>query len=339
MTAFLQGRHTYLVPVTPDRGPYGRGRARTYPWPDNAVEVTPVQLANAEVDVVVLQRPEELELAARWLRRVPGRDLPAVYVEHNTPRGQVPDTRHPFADRSDLVVVHVTHFNELYWDTGETPTTVIDHGVPDPGHHYTGELPRLAAVINEPLRRWRVTGSDLLPYFAACAPIDVYGMRGAGLAERLGLSRDQICDRGDVVQSVMHQELAHRRVYLHPHRWTSLGLSLIEAMMLGMPVVGLAATEAVQAVPRDAGVLSTRIDELVEAARWLIEDPRAARAVGMRARAAAVARYSVARFQADWDALLSQVTGLPPAGVSGRWGGNGYADAVVGTDPVSERPH
>jgi glycosyltransferase involved in cell wall biosynthesis len=37
--------------------------------------------------------------------------------------------------------------------------------------------------------------------------------------------------------------MARRRVYLHPVRWTSLGLSLIEAMHLGMPVAGLAARE------------------------------------------------------------------------------------------------
>ena len=36
----------------------------------------------------------------------------------------------------------------------------------------------------------------------------------------------------------MHAELARRRLYLHPIRWTSLGLSLIEAMQLGMPVRG-----------------------------------------------------------------------------------------------------
>ena len=60
----------------------------------------------------------------------------------------------------------------------------------------------------------------------------------------------------------MHAELAARRVYVHPYRWTSLGLSLLEAMHLGMPVVALAATEAVEAVPREAGVLSTNPDEL-----------------------------------------------------------------------------
>jgi hypothetical protein len=37
---------------------------------------------------------------------------------------------------------------------------VIEHGVADPGLRYTGRMPRLAFVVNEPVRRWRVTGTD-----------------------------------------------------------------------------------------------------------------------------------------------------------------------------------
>ncbi|MFG3689864.1 glycosyltransferase family 1 protein, partial [Micromonospora sp. NPDC047740] len=107
-TSFVHGKHRYLVPVTPDRGPYGLGRARTYPWPDNAVEVTPQQLRRSEVDLVLLQRPEEFDLACEWLGRRVGRDVPAIYVEHNTPKGDVPNTRHPMADRDDLTIAHVT---------------------------------------------------------------------------------------------------------------------------------------------------------------------------------------------------------------------------------------
>ncbi|MDQ3900952.1 MAG: glycosyltransferase family 1 protein, partial [Actinomycetota bacterium] len=135
-TAFVRGPHTYLVPVTPDRDADGRGRARTYDWPANAVEIPPEALAGAAVDVIGLQRPHELELTRQWLGRRPGREVPAVYVEHNTPRGDVPNTRHPMADRSDIPVVHVTPFNELFWNCGSAPTLVIEHGIPDPGYQY-----------------------------------------------------------------------------------------------------------------------------------------------------------------------------------------------------------
>jgi hypothetical protein len=302
-TAFVRGAQTYLVPVTTDRGPDGRGRAQTYDWPDNAIEVTPTALATEHVDVVVLQRPHELHLVEQWLGRRPGRDVPAVYVEHNAPRGDVPDTRHLMADRSDIPVVHVTPFNELFWDSGRAPTVVIEHGIVDPGYRYTGEIPHAGVVINEPVRRGRVTGTDLLPRFAGRVPLDVFGMVVSSLP-----SHDRIAMFDDLPQARMHAELARRRVYLHPIRWTSLGLSLLEAMHLGMPVVALATTEASQAVPPHAGVVSTRVDLLIDAMNTFIADPDLARRTGLAARAAARQRYSLDRFRTDWDRLLKEVT-------------------------------
>jgi len=299
-TAFVRGDHEHLVPVVPDRGPDGLGRARTYPWPDSVREVTPEQLAGEPVDVVVLQRPRDLELADAWLggRRI-GRDLPAVYVEHDCPRGDVPHTRHPLAGRDDVMLVHVTHFNELMWDSGRAPTTVVEHGVVDPGRRWTGELPRAGVVVNTPVRRGRLVGTDLLPAFAAAAPLDVFGM---------GTDQLQGVTAYDLPQAEMHTELARRRVYVHPFRWTSLGLSLIEAMHLGMPVVAVATTEVVEALPADAGVRSTRLDTLVETVRRYLADPGLAAAAGRAAREAALARYSLARFLNDWDRLLKEVT-------------------------------
>jgi glycosyltransferase involved in cell wall biosynthesis len=102
--------------------------------------------------------------------------------------------------------------------------------------------------------------------------------------------------------------MARRRLYLHPVRWTSLGLSLLEAMHLGMPVVALATTEVTEAVPPGAGVVSNRIDVLTDAVRDFAADPPHARAAGARARAAALARYGLTRFLDDWERLLKEVT-------------------------------
>jgi Glycosyl transferases group 1 len=304
-SAFVQGRHDYLIPTLPHRGPDGRGRATTYRWPARAVEVTPEQAARAEVDVVVLQRPEELYgLAERWLGgRRPGRDVPMVYLEHNAPQGRIADMRHPTADRDDLVLVHVTHFNQLFWDSGSTPTRVIEHGIVDPGERYSGELPRAAVLVNEPARRGRVTGTDLLERLAAEVPIDLFGIGTEAVGHLKGVRA-----HGDLPHDQrLLDEMARRRVYLHPVRWTSLGLSLLEAMHLGMPVVALATTEVVEAVPPEAGVLSTRVDTLAAAARELAGDPERARAMGKAARAAALARYGLERFLEDWDRLLGEV--------------------------------
>ena len=297
-TAFVQGRHRYLVPVTPDRGADGLGRARTWDWPSSVVEVTPEEAAEAEVDVVVLQRPHELAgLAARWLGgRRPGRDVAAVYLEHTSPEGPVNAMGHPAADRPDLTLVHVTHFNALFWDAGTTPTRVIEHGIVDPGHRYTGDLPRAAVVLNEAARRGRITGTDLLPRFGAVVPVDLFGMGAGALG---GIE--------DLPQHRLHEEMARRRVYLHTVRWTSLGLSLLEAMHLGMPVVALATTEVPEAVPPEAGVVTNRLDVADAALRRLVADPEEARMMGKAAREAALVRYGLARFLADWDALLAEI--------------------------------
>ncbi|WP_328470016.1 glycosyltransferase [Actinoplanes sp. NBC_00393] len=289
-TSFVQGKHRYLVPVNAERDAWGRGRARTFDWPETVEELPLDQIK--DIDVAIAQRPEELDL-------IPPH-VPVIYVEHNTPKGDVPNSRHPLADRDDVLIAHVTHFNELFWDCGGTRTTVIEHGIVEPKARWSGELERLAIVTNEPVRRQRVTGTDLFPKFAAVAPLDVFGMGVAGL--------EGVTAHDDPPQHLMHTEVAKRRAYLHLCRWTSLGLSLIEAMQMGMPVIALATTEAIAAVPPDAGVLSTRVDTLVDAAQWLIDEPDAAARLGERARQVALARYGLDRFLADWDRLLEEET-------------------------------
>jgi glycosyltransferase involved in cell wall biosynthesis len=303
-TSFVQGPHTYLLPRVPDRGPDGRGRARTWDWPHSAVEVTPQELADTPVDVVVLQRPRDLELAERWLGgRVPGRDVPAVWLEHNAPQGRINDLRHPAADRDDLTLVHVTHTNALFWDTGTTRSAVIEHGIVDPGHRYTGERVASGVVVNEPVRRARVTGTDLLPRFGDVGPVDCFGMGVDQLPAALGRP-EWLEVHEDVPQDKLHELLAQRRCYVHPFRWTSLGLSLLEAMALGMPVVALATTEAPDAVTTDCGVVSNDLDVLTGAVRRLHQDPERAHLLGAAARARALDRYGLERFLDDWNRLL-----------------------------------
>jgi hypothetical protein len=311
-TAFVQGPHEYVVPVTPDRGPDGRGRARTWDWPDTVREATPKELAELPFDLMLLQRPSEVALAERWTGRRPGSDAAAVYLEHNAPDGRVPLVRHPLADQTRIPIVHVTHFNDVFWDNGRAPHEVIEHGVIDPGPLYTGELARQAVVANDPLTRGRTLGTDLIPRFAALGGLDLFGMRVTGAREHFGGAareggRLDLGEYEDLPQSTMHRELARRRVYLHLTRWTSLGLSLIEAMTIGMPVVVLATTEAVEAVPREAGELSTDVERLRSAAQRYLHDPDAARAAGTAARRAALDRYGLSRFLTDWDALMKEV--------------------------------
>jgi hypothetical protein len=306
MDAFVRGGHDYLMPTTDARDGWGLGRGGR-DWPPSALEISPSSLRDEPVDLVVLQRPEEIALAERHLGRRLGRDVPAVYVEHNAPAPTPVTSPHPLADRSDITLVHVTHFNNLMWDNGRAPTVVIEHGIPDPGMQYTGEIDHLGVVINEPVRRWRVTGTDLLPRFTEAGHVDVFGMGAESITRDIDAERTPITPIGALPPTSMHEHLARRRVYLHTTRWTSLGLSLLEAMHLGMPVVALQTTEAARAVPPEAGFVSTNITELVAAAHRLVRDPDEARRRGSQAREAVLARYGLDRFLHDWDSLLAGV--------------------------------
>lgn len=300
-TSFVQGSHEYVVPVNAARDGDGRGRAQTWSWPESVVERTPQQLAAEHFDLVILQRPHEEGLAQAWSGRRAGVDVPAIYLEHNTPPDPV-GTMHPMHERKRIPIVHVTHFNRLVWDCGAARTRVIEHGIVDPGHRFTGEWPRAAVVINDPVRRGRAVGTDLLRPLAAHAPIDLFGMRVNRMPPIEGMWTFE-----DLPQYKMHMELARRRVYVHTARWTSLGLSLLEAMHLGLPVVALDATEISRAVPSKAGVVSNDLSELARAVSRFINEPMLAQQVGAEARAFALGRYGLNRFLAEWDVLLEEV--------------------------------
>jgi glycosyltransferase involved in cell wall biosynthesis len=75
-----------------------------------------------------------------------------------------------------------------------------------------------------------------------------------------------------------------------------------------MPVVALATTEAPEAIPAEVGIVSTRVEALVDGVQTLLEDRDAAVAMGMRAREHARRRYGLSRFLRRWDDLLMEVT-------------------------------
>jgi glycosyltransferase involved in cell wall biosynthesis len=122
-----------------------------------------------------------------------------------------------------------------------------------------------------------------------------------------GLPASRLRIRGDLPTAQLHHELARCRVYIHPLRWTSLGLALLEAMQLGMPVVVLGTTEAARAVPPEAGAISTSVDELVRSAALLVNDPEEARRRGGVARRVALERYGLHAFLQSWDGLLGEL--------------------------------
>jgi glycosyltransferase involved in cell wall biosynthesis len=301
LESLTAGRHRYVLPVNEAADNDGRGLSGRL-WP-RAQEVAVDELRDEDIDLVVLQRPHELELAEQWLGRRPGVDVPAVYVEHNAPRPSPVDSVHPIASRTDIPLIHVTDFNRLMWDNGAAPTRVISHGIADPGHLYTGDIAAAASMINEPLRRWRTVGTDLLIELGAHVPIDVWGIDTLELnrRERLGVRA-----KGDVPTRRLMRQVARRRVYLHTARWTSLGMSLVEAMYLGLPVVAVASTMAPSVIPDEAGVVSADVATLARALQGFLIDHAAAALAGKAAREYAIAHFSLDRFLSQWEEVIDE---------------------------------
>ncbi len=209
------------------------------------------------------------------------------------------------ADAPGIPIVHVTRFNAVYWDCGRSPVHVVEHGIPDPGAR-TGPATRPRRGGGQ---RPGAPGPDrpaptCCPVSPQPCPARCVRHAGAGLAAALHRRPEQCREYDDLPQARMHGELARRRVYVHPLRWTSLGLSLIEAMQLAMPVVALAATEATAGRSRrPPGRSRPTRPSCTRRRAGFIRDPAAAREAGLAAREAACDRYGLKRFLADWDEI------------------------------------
>jgi glycosyltransferase involved in cell wall biosynthesis len=290
--------HRFYIPVKAD--PVGGYAGRWSEWdPDVVVEVPVDRVRSLDVDAILFQHRQHWEVDQYELLSTEQRRLPRLYVEHDPPREHPTDTRHP-VDDPDVLLVHVTPFNALMWDSGRTATRVIDHGIaipPDVG--YTGELRRGIVVVNDLAMRGRRLGADLFLHAAKRIPLDLVGMS----AERLG-------GIGEIPRSRLPEFEARYRFFFNPIRYTSLGLSMIEAMHVGLPIVAFATTE-IPTVIEDgvSGITATDPTRLMAGMEELLADPGLARQMGRLARGVARERFPIERFARDWTSAFEEAIG------------------------------
>lgn len=296
-----QTPHDFYLPVRPGRPEGYGGRNGNFPWGDNVHEVAADELRRREFDVVLFQSRRNYEVDQFEHLSAAQRRLPRVFLEHDPPRESPTDTRHP-VDDPDVLLVHVTPFNALMWDSGRTPTRVVEHGVTVPeSARWTGELARGIAVVNNLPRRGRRLGLDVFERVRGEVPLDLAGMASAELG---GL--------GDLPLHQLHARLGAYRFFFNPIRYTSLGLAVCEAMMIGLPILGLATTEMATAVQNGVnGYVDTDPARLVRHMRRLLADPDEARALSEGARRIAYARFGIRRFAEDWSRVFAEAVGCP----------------------------
>jgi len=292
--------HDFYVPVREGRPPRYTGLPEGgFPWRPNLHEIPAEDVAGTRFDVVLFQHRENWDSDQHELLSDEQRRGPRIYLEHDPPRTSPFEEVHPVDDPS-VLVVHVTPFNELMYDT-RAPTRVVEHGVVVPdGVRWTGELDRGIVVVNNMARRGRRLGADVVPRVKDTGvPLDVVGMD----AEAAG-------GLGEVRPDELAGFQTRYRFFFNPIRWTSLGLAVCEAMMLGMPMVVLASGEhAVVVENGESGIVDTSVDRLVEGMNALLADRGEAERLSRGARERALERYGIDRFASDWDRAIRDVAG------------------------------
>ncbi|MDX2242412.1 MAG: glycosyltransferase family 4 protein [Leptolyngbyaceae cyanobacterium bins.302] len=294
-----QSRHEFFLPVKPGYPEGYGGRLGGFSWGDNVHDVLAEVVHNLEFDCILFQSRKNYLQDQYEILSESQRQLPRIYLEHDPPQDH-PTNSHHLVDDPNILLVHVTAFNQLMWDNGRTPTCVIEHGVVVPEDvRYTGELDRGLVVVNGLRSRGRRLGVDVFHQVWQQVPLDLVGMG----AEKLG-------GLGEVPHAQLPAFQARYRFFFNPIRYTSLGLAVCEAMMLGMPIIGLATTELVTVIENGvSGYVDTHLDRLVQVMQELLRDPAEARRLGSGAKRQAQQRFNIQRFAQDWEQAFAHVTG------------------------------
>jgi glycosyltransferase involved in cell wall biosynthesis len=268
---------------------YG-GRTRSFPWGDNVINVPSEKVKDIEFDCILFQSKKNYLQDQFEILTEEQRALPKIYLEHDPPRDSPTNTKH-VVDDPDMLLVHVTYFNELMWDNNRTPTKVIEHGVMvDEKVSYSGEIKKGIVVINGIVKRGRRLGLDVFEKVRKEIPLDIVGM---GSEEVGGL--------GEINNRELSEFIAKYRFFFNPIRYTSLGLSVCEAMMTGVPIIGLATTEMSVTIKNNySGFIDTNVNALIQKMEMLLNDHGRAKELGEGAKETAGEKFNIERFKKDW---------------------------------------
>jgi glycosyltransferase involved in cell wall biosynthesis len=289
--------HEFHLVTDAARSTHHSGRSGTLPWGDNVHDAPIEAIRDMEFDLILYQSRAEYEKERATVLSPAQQRLPAVYLEHDPPLESATDQRH-WADDGRNTIVHVTGFNALMWEHRESPVEVVEHGIKLLCEaSYNGREPQGLVVANNLGTRGRRLGPDVFLKLRDQVPLTLVGMGSLELG-----------GQGEVANRELPAFMANYRFFFNPIRYTSLGLSVLEAMMVGLPIVGLATTEMPTVIVNGVnGWLDTRPERLVDVMRQLIADPALARQWGEAARRTAQERFGIERFVADWDRLLRRV--------------------------------
>jgi glycosyltransferase involved in cell wall biosynthesis len=119
------------------------------------------------------------------------------------------------------------------------------------------------------------------------------------------MNTEKIGGLGEILHPHIPEFIKNYRFFFNPIRYTSLGLAVLEAMMSGIPVVGLATTELVTVIrDGESGFIHTNVAYLIDRMKDLLDDRALATRLGEAGRRVAIERFGIERFVQDWELLL-----------------------------------
>jgi glycosyltransferase involved in cell wall biosynthesis len=176
--------------------------------------------------------------------------------------------------------------------------------ISDPGYRYTGEVARAAVLVGESQRYRHGPSGALVLELARHLPVDVYDVDSGELHPDPWASSEDLGGHQHLSQVELHAEVARHRACVHTSPSSAHGLTLLEVMHLGLPVVPLMGARTRGTVVSGARAVAADAEAMIAATRRLLTDPDAARELGRYARRAALARHGVEHFLADWENVL-----------------------------------
>ncbi len=264
----------------------------------NVVEVELAEIKDLQLDCILFQDEHSYKTAQYEVLSAQQRALPQIYLEHHPPKQHPTNAKHMVEDL-EVQLIHVNHYNALMWDNNGVPVTVIENGVETNHASFTGEKMSGVVVLEEFPADGRVIGNEIFRQVKEALPLEVI---------QIG--------KENITYQNLPEKLRHYRFLFCPDRYASPGFAVQQAMMSGMPVVGLATTDLPTIISNEvSGFADSDLNYLIRKMLALLNNPQLAVQIGLEARKSVLQRFSLKRFLAEWKQVFENTVADKPLSV------------------------
>jgi len=261
---------------------------RQFSLQKNVIETAASAIKELELDCILFQDEHSYQTDQYEILSDKQRELPKIYLEHHPPKQHPTNAKHIVEDQ-DVHLVHVNHYNALMWDNNQLPVTVIENGAPTDTVSFSGEKACGVVVLDEYPADDQVGGHTVFMQVKEALPLDVI---------QIG--------KKDVTYQNLPEKISQYRFLFCPDLYASPGFTVYQAMMMGMPVVGLATTELPTLIGNEvSGFVHSDLNYLIDKMQELLDGPQLAVQIGAKARHSALHLFNLNRFSTEWKQLFT----------------------------------